>query len=258
MPDPEPTTVLEQRHGPVTVLTLDRPRQANALSVAVLEDLVTAFRLAEADPDTRVLVLTGAGRHFCAGLDLTETAPLPPGLDVGTGFAFLTKPIIAAVNGAAVGGGCELALACDFRYAASSAVLGLPEIRFGDLPGGGATARLAKVVGPSAAKRLIMTGERLPADRALGIGLVDRVVGADDLVAQALQFATELAARPLYALRAAKLLVDRSLDTDVATALAFEKQVTETMATPEQREEARAEAARQDATYARLLTPPPG
>lgn len=137
--------------------------------------------------------------------------------------------------------------------AKATATFALPEILFGELPAGGATARLAKVVGASQAKRLIMTGERLHAEHARRIGLVDDVHQPADLIPAAMAFANVLAARPSYATRAAKLLVDRSLDVDTATAQAFERQITRTMAGPEEKQRARDEAAASDPTYAQIF-----
>ena len=245
------STVLLQTVGAVSVLTLARPDKANALSNQLLSELGEAQVVAEADSRTRVVVLTGAGRHFCGGADLHDSSPRVPGLHLE--LDRLSKPVVAAVNGAAMGGGLELALACDFRLASDTARLGLPEITFGELPAGGGTARLARLVGPALAKRLVMTGETLSAVDAAAVGLVDGVSAPEDLMSDALRFAEQLAARPLYALRAAKLLVDRALDLDLASALVFERQVTATMASREEKELARREAAAGDPVYARIF-----
>lgn len=235
------------------VVTLDRPARANALDVALLLELQATLQQVQSDDRVQVVVLTGAGRHFSAGWDLTETAAVPAGAGFNDSLGAVTKPLVAAVNGAAMGGGCEIALACDFRFASGNATFGLPEIRFGELPAGGGTARLARVVGASRAKRLIMIGEPLDAEQAREIGLVDEVCAPAELMGEVLHFAGRLAERAPYALRAAKLLVDRSVESDLAVALAHEQQVTAAMATGAERAEARAQAAQQSGTYSRIF-----
>ena len=240
-----------ERRGSVALLTLNRPSKANALNVELLTALVDAQTEIQADDSIGAVVITGNGRHFSAGADLSDQAVLPAG--VGIGFDVLDRPIIAAVNGTAVGGGLELALACDFRFASANATFGLPEILFGELPAGGGTMRLARLVGIPAAKRLVMTGERITAEDARAIGLVDQVVEPDGVLESALNFAKQLAARPAYAIRAAKLLIDSSQDLDLASGLRMEQQVTRTMATPSEREHARQRAAADDPAYARIF-----
>lgn len=240
-----------ERRGSVALLTLNRPSKANALNVELLTALVDAQTEIQADDSIGAVVITGNGRHFSAGADLSDEAVLPAG--VGIGFDVLDRPIIAAVNGTAVGGGLELALACDFRFASANATFGLPEILFGELPAGGGTMRLARLVGIPAAKRLVMTGGRITAEDARAIGLVDQVVEPDGVLESALDFAKQLAARPAYAIRAAKLLIDSSQDLDLASGLRMEQQVTRTMATPSEREHARQRAAADDPAYARIF-----
>jgi enoyl-CoA hydratase/carnithine racemase len=161
--------------------------------------------------------------------------------------------VIAAINGPALGGGCELALTCDFRIMAADATIGLPEIRFGALPRGGGTARLPRLVGLSPAKRMIMTGEPLTATRALQIGLVDEVCEPGALTARVHDLASRLARAPDYALRTAKHLLDSAMTSDLPVALAREREVTRTMATREQRREARRLAAAREPAYARIF-----
>lgn len=246
-------TISLARHGATAVIALDRPQRANTLNVALLLELQTTLQRLQSDDQVRVVVLTGAGRHFCGGWDLTETTAVPDGAGFNTSLGAVSKPLIAAVNGAAMGGGCEIALACDFRLASDDATLALPEIRFGELPAGGGTARLAGVVGTSIAKRLIMTGEALTAEQARQVGLVDSTYPAAELMSQVLQFAGRLAERAPYAVRAAKQLIDRSVETDLATALVHEQHVTAAMATPQQRADARAHAAQSSGTYSRIF-----
>lgn len=246
--------VLIERIGEVGLLTLNRPDRANAIDTALRHGLRERVAEIAADQSIRAVVLTGAGRHFCGGADLRESAAdRAAGRRGPIGIDALPQPVIAAVNGTAFGGGCEIALCCDFRFMADDARIGLTEIRFGELPQGGGTARLPRLVGLGAAKRMIMTGDPVDAEQALRIGLVDRVLPRQDLLAEALAFAEYLAQRAAYALRTAKTLLNAALDTDLVTALAAERRLTAEMATPEQRSEARADASRKMAVYARIF-----
>ena len=218
---------VEPRDGGVTVLRLDRP-PANALSRALLEELAAAARSLATNPPGAV-VITGGDRIFAAGADITEFGGPEEAAVVGGHFrealdlvAGIPRPVIAAVNGYALGGGCELALACDLRVVADDAKLGQPEILLGIIPGGGATQRLARLVGPSRAKDLIFTGRQVPADEALRMGLVDRVVPAADVLDETLTWAGELARGPSVALAFAKQAIDDGLDTSLAGGLEIE------------------------------------
>jgi enoyl-CoA hydratase len=208
------------------VVTIDRPDALNALDVPTLSALHDRLEELAAQDSTRVLVLTGAGeKAFAAGADIKYMSGL--GADEakewgGLGHAVTTllesmpKPSIAAVNGFALGGGCELALACDIRYAASSAKLGQPEINLGIIPGWGGTQRLARVAGVGLAKELILTGRTIDADEALQRGLVAAVFEPADLMEQTLERARELASKSPLALAAAKSAVNRSLQDEHA------------------------------------------
>jgi enoyl-CoA hydratase/carnithine racemase len=253
----EPVVLLERRDR-VAVITLNRPTRANTLTTEVLEGLHEAQLQIAADRDVRVVLVTGAGRHFCGGADLREASspnppPRRPGLTIS--FDLIPQPTIAVINGAAMGGGCEVALACDFRYMAAEAKIGLPEIQFGALPLGGGTARLPRVVGWPMAKRLIMTGEHLTAARALEIGLVDGVAPGGSLMdAVHEELVQVLIRRAPYAVRTAKVLLDRALEVDLNTALAFERQLIPKMATDAERTAAREEAMADGDTYARIFS----
>jgi enoyl-CoA hydratase len=206
------------REGDVAVVTVDRQDALNALDVATLTDLRDRLRELAEDDRSRVVVLTGAGeRAFVAGADIKYMS----GLDVAQAKAWgalgheagrlletMPKPTIAAVNGFALGGGCELALACDIRYASSRAKLGQPEIDLGIVPGWGGTQRLARVCGLGVAKELIFTGRTVDADEALRIGLVSAV--ADPVLDRALETARALAAKSSLALAVAKRLLNLS------------------------------------------------
>jgi len=217
----------------VVLLTLDRPKALNALDRASLEAL--AARLAEVAEDARVraLVLTGEGRAFAAGADIeqmrgfgaTEAGAFSRlGQRVFAALEDLAVPTLAAVNGYALGGGCELALACDWIYASQKARFGQPEVNLGILPGFGGTARLARRVGPAWAKELILGGEPVDAETALRIGLANRVFPPEELLDAALRAADTLAAKGPLAVAAAKRVLQQGQDADARTAQALEQE----------------------------------
>ncbi len=220
------------QEGPIALLRLERP-PVNALSAAVLRQLRGATEALRGRADVRAVVLTGAGKAFVGGADIAEMhrmdAAAARDYSVLGQAAFLAlerlpQPVIAAVNGYALGGGCELALACDIRLAAERAVFGLPEVGLGVLPGFGGTQRLPRLVGPGKAAEMIFTGEPLDAAAALRIGLVNRVVGAEELVPEALRLAGLIATRSPVAVRLAKkaLRVGAAVDLQSGTALEAE------------------------------------
>jgi enoyl-CoA hydratase len=197
------SVVTGERRGAVLLPTLNRPERLNAINRAVLAAFDEWCRRAADDPDIRVIVLTGAGdRAFCAGADVMELRDLSEdtayefmryGQGVFARIEQLPKPVLAAINGHALGGGCELAMACDQRYAAEGARLGQPEIRLANLPGWGGTQRLPRLVGPARAKELIFTGEPIDAATASAIGLVNRVFPGTELLPAVLTLASQLA-----------------------------------------------------------------
>ena len=204
------------RHGRVALLTLDRPDRLNAIGSDTVAELHAHLDLIESDPDLRAIVVTGAGRSFSAGADITELDLLQTGSDFGRFVKGLTdafdrlaacpKPSVAAINGLAFGGGLELALACDLRLAVPNARLGVPEVKLGLLPGAGGSQRLARMLPAAVAKHLLMTGLSLPVDDAHRFGLLNAV--HDDVLAAAMQLAASLADGPPRAIAAAKQLVD--------------------------------------------------
>ncbi|KUL33470.1 enoyl-CoA hydratase [Streptomyces sp. NRRL F-4489] len=224
------TVHLEAEDG-VGTIRLDRPPM-NALDVATQDRLRELAEEAGRRDDIRAVVIWGGEKVFAAGADIKEMQAMDhPAMvvrakalqDSFTAVARIPKPVVAAVTGYALGGGCELALCADFRIAADNAKLGQPEILLGVIPGAGGTQRLARLVGPSKAKDLIFTGRHVKADEALAIGLVDRVVPAAEVYAQAHAWAARLAAGPALALRAAKESVDAGLETDIDTGLTIER-----------------------------------
>jgi enoyl-CoA hydratase len=225
---PDPFVTVERRPDGVALVRLDRPK-ANALSGAVLGQIFAAATELCDDPPGAV-VLWGGRRIFAAGADIVELDGAGAGA-VGANFtsalgalARVPRATIAAVNGYALGGGLELALACDFRVCAEDAKLGLPEVQLGVLPGGGGTQRLPRLIGSSRAKDLIMTGRHVPAGEAEAIGLVNRVVAPDEVLASALAWAAEFARGPLVAHGLAKWAIDRGLDGTLADGLATEQE----------------------------------
>jgi enoyl-CoA hydratase/carnithine racemase len=216
----------------VATLRLDRPKM-NAISLQVQAELRAACAEATERDDVRAVVVYGGERLFAAGNDVAEMSEMSYAdmvkatrgvSQAATAIADIPKPTIAAVTGFALGGGCELTLACDLRFAAENATFGQPEILLGIIPGAGGTQRLARLVGPSRAKDLIYTGRFVKADEALAIGLVDRVVPAESVYDEALAWAKQFTGAAALALRAAKECIDRGLETDLATGLGIEQQ----------------------------------
>ncbi|WGL51198.1 enoyl-CoA hydratase-related protein [Nocardioides sp. BP30] len=214
----------------VATLRLDRPTM-NAISFQVQAELRAAAEAATASPEIRAVVLYGGERLLAAGNDVKEMAQLSyaemvdrsAGVQAAiTALAQIPKPTVAAVTGYALGGGCELSLAADLRFASPKAVFGQPEVLLGIIPGAGGTQRLARLVGPSRAKDIIFTGRFVDAEEALAIGLVDRVV--EDPYAEALTWARQFAQAAPYAVRAAKEAIDSGLASDLATGLEIERQ----------------------------------
>jgi enoyl-CoA hydratase len=241
----ERVVLIEVAEG-IATLTIDRPEKRNALNAAVRREIIEALDALREDDAARVIVLTGAGgKAFVAGADIGEFAQRTPieqravmeerrVFDV---VAEYPKPTIARINGFALGGGCELALACDIRIAARSARLGQPEVRLGILPGGGGTQRLPRLVGYGQALRLILTGDMIGAEEAAQLGLVDIVVDDDALDSRTREIAGAMAAHSPVTLRLAKAAVRASLETPLAAGLAYERELFITAFASEDRTE---------------------
>ena len=230
--------IILEKHAPIAVITIDRPKVLNALNAATIAELSEAFEQAAADPAVRVILLTGAGqKSFVAGADISELAAV----DEAAGRAYsvqgqklfrrietLGKPVIACINGFALGGGCELAMACTLRVAAEGARFGQPEVKLGVIAGFGGTQRLPRLVGRGAALKMLLTGAMIPASEALRIGLVDEVVASDpsnqlgQLMERAKALAKEIAANAPIALERTLIAVDSGLDMSLDDGLAEE------------------------------------
>lgn len=221
--------------GGVTVLTLNRPETLNSWNQKMRDEMRDAVRDLAADDSLRVLVITGEGRAFSAGEDVRGMQDLAAAdtrsfrrvarniHNVFDELEAIEIPVIAAINGVAAGGGLELALSCDFRLAADTARLGFPETNVGLIPGSGGCSRLVKLVGIAKAKRLVMTGEMVPAQQALAIGLVEEVAPADQLMSRAMELARKLAAKAPLALGLAKVVLNGCANVDPHTGRNFER-----------------------------------
>jgi len=248
--------------GDIAILRINRPEALNAMNVDVISELSKMLDILAADDSIKAVVITGAGeRSFCAGADISYMVNIDPmqaeryatsAQDVINRIDRLEKPVIAAVNGFALGGGCELAMACDIRIASSNAKMGQPEVTIGIPPGWGGTQRLTRLVGPAKAKELIFTGKMITADEAYPIGLVNKVIslGSDDklppeapkgdtvkekerasevakilnkkLMDECIALAKEIAKNSFVAVKVSKKLINRGMDTDLETGLRLE------------------------------------
>jgi len=228
-------TLIYEKAGSVSTLTLNRPDKMNALNPELFDELLVAMKAINEDDEVRALILTGAGRAFCAGADLGMIQNL--GKDnfmpkfrrliqkvqaVTNAIEGLEKPVIGAINGPAIGGGLDIAIACDLRIASDKAVFSEAFIRLGLVPDMGATFRLPRLVGIARAKEIILTGDTITATEAEKIGLVNRVVPADKLMEEARKWAEKLAAGPPLAIKAAKQLINNAASTNLHSALADE------------------------------------
>jgi enoyl-CoA hydratase len=229
--DMEFKNLIIQREGNIRIVKINNPQSMNALNSEVLAELDQAFSEIEKDPETSAVILTGEGRAFVAGADISQMSTMnaAQGKDFGVQgskvfrkIELLGKPVIAAINGFALGGGCELALSCDIRIASSKAKIGQPEVGLGITPGFSGTQRLPRIVGEGRAKELIYTAKAITADEAFRIGLVNRVVEPEQLMDEALALAKTIAKNAPIAVRLSKEAIGRGMQTDIDTAIAIE------------------------------------
>lgn len=224
--------VILERDDGIAIITINRPKVLNALRTDVLRDLREALIECENDDAVKVVIITGAGdRAFVAGADIGEMSELDPikakafsefGNSVFLYIEKMSKPVIAAINGYALGGGCELLMACDIVIASEKAKIGQPEVKLGIPPGFGGTQRMARLLGKMKAKELIFTGDMIDAQEALRIGLVNKVVPSEKLMEEAKNLARTIASRGQIAVRMAKQLINEGIDVDLETGLSLE------------------------------------
>ncbi|MCP4023316.1 MAG: enoyl-CoA hydratase [Desulfobacteraceae bacterium] len=224
--------LLTQKKNQAVILTLNRPKVMNCLNFDLLYALKKEIDDLQYDNDTRCVIITGAGeKSFCAGADLKERATLSQDevkkfiltiRDLLTTIQNLNKPVISAVNGVALGGGTEVALASDIRIASENASMGLTEARLAIIPGGGGTQRLPRIIGVAKAKELIFTGRRVDAQEALSIGLVNKVCAPEALLDECMKMADMIGETGPIAVEMAKYAIDKGIETDLATGLAIE------------------------------------
>ena len=250
--------ILTEKKGPVGLVTLNRPKALNALCAALMQELTAALDAFEADNDVRVIVITGSDKAFAAGADIKEMAA-KTFMDAYK-EDFITrdwervtrcrKPVIAAVAGYALGGGCELAMMCDFILAADTAKFGQPEITIGTIPGAGGTQRLTRLIGKSKAMEMCLTGRMMDAAEAEAAGLVARVIPAADFMAEVMKTAEKIASFSAPAAMMTKEAVNRALETTLAEGLRFERRLFHaTFASADQKEGMQAFAEKRPARF---------
>ncbi len=236
--------ILTRSEGRAGVVTLNRPKALNALNAALMGELVDALRTFDADPQIGCIVITGSDKAFAAGADIKQMANAgavemldSPFIAAWDALAAVRTPLVAAVSGWCLGGGCELALACDLLIASESALFGQPEINLGVIPGAGGTQRLTRAVGKAVAMDMILSDRRLSADEALRFGLVSRVAPVEGYLALALEVAQAIASKPPVALRLAKEAVNAAFETTLAEGVRTERRLFSLLfATEDQKE----------------------
>ena len=221
-----------KKDGNIGILSINRPDALNALNSEVLRELNEAVDVIENDADIHILIITGEGRAFVAGADIGEMKDMDSaaarefaklGLSTFRKIELMEKPVIAAVNGFALGGGCELSMCCDIRIASEKAKFGQPEVGLGIIPGFAGTQRLSRLIGLGKAKELIYTADMIDANEAYRIGLVNKVVSKEDLMEEVLKLANNILAKGQLAVRFAKASINRGIETDIETGMAIER-----------------------------------
>jgi enoyl-CoA hydratase len=240
-------TILYEKGEGIAVITLNRPKSMNALNSQLFRELDHVLAEIDGDEEVKVVILAGAEKFFAAGADITEIGQIATPVDahrflkdvqaVFNRIEDLEKPVIAAVSGLALGGGCELTLACDLRIAADNATFGQPEIKIGVIPGAGGTQRLPRIIGITKAKELLYTGDFIDAQEAYRIGLVNKVVPAASLMEEARKMAGKIARQPGFALKITKIAVNGGMNMDMKSAMAYEARCFEILfSTADQKE----------------------
>lgn len=225
--------ILLKKEGNIGILTLQREEALNALNTQLLKELNEAIDHVNHDESIYVLIITGKGKAFVAGADISEMKDLSQlearefgslGIDLFRKIELMEKPVIAMVNGFALGGGCELAMSCDIRIASEKALFGQPEVGLGITPGFSGTQRLPRIVGLAKAKELIFTANNIDANEALEIGLVNKVVGKDELLEKTMEMAVKIASNGQLAVRYSKTAINRGIETDIETGISLERE----------------------------------
>ena len=240
-------TILYEKKEGIGTITLNRPKSMNALNSTVLKELGQVLSEIEEDNDVKVVIITGSEKFFAAGADITEIDKISTPIDAHSflkdaqiainRFEDLGKPVIAAISGLALGGGCELTMACDLRIAAENAMFGQPEIKIGVIPGGGGTQRLPRLVGVTKAKELLYTGDFIDANEAHRIGLVNKVVPVASLMDEARKMASKIARQPAVTLQMTKIAVNGGMNVDLKSAMAYEARCFEILFSTEDQKE---------------------
>ena len=215
----------------ITLITINRPDKLNAMNLSVMDEFITVLDSLEKD-SSKVIIITGAGQKaFSAGADIEYMSKIGSveaekyalrGHEVLNKIESIEKPVIAAINGYALGGGCELALACDIRFASSNAQLGQPEVTIGICPGWGGTQRLLRIIGPARAKDLIFTGRKIGAEEAHSMGLINKIFSTEKLISESKAYAKNISKNSSFAVGKSKMLVNRGMDTNLDTGLKLE------------------------------------
>lgn len=232
------------REDAVGIITLNRPKVLNALNLQLVDEVVAEMERLDQDPEIRVILLTGNEKAFAAGADISEMAD-PSAIEIMKRNQFavwdrisrITKPIIGAVSGYALGGGCELMMNCDIIIASETAMIGQPEIKLGVMPGAGGTQRLTRAVGVRKAMEMLLTGEPISAREALRYGLVNRVVPVESYLSEALKLAKQIAQQPPLAVQAIKKAVYKAADVPLQDALDYERNAFYLLLASEDRKE---------------------
>lgn len=240
-------TILYEKDEGIGIVTLNRPKSMNAISRLLISELDAVFGEIGDDSDISAVIITGNEKVFAAGADIKEIGMIHTPFDahafvikilsVFNKIENLSKPVIAAVSGLALGGGCELSMACDIRIAAENAMFGQPEIKIGVIPGGGGTQRLPRLVGIGRAKELLYTGDPIDAKEAFRIGLVNKVVPGASLMEEARKIAGKMIRQPEFALKITKMVVNEGINMDLSSALAHEARCFELLFSTEDQKE---------------------
>lgn len=239
-------TILYDKADGVGTITINRPKAYNAINFEMLKEFDHVLSDIEKDVEIKVGLIVGSEKYFAAGADLTEVSNIDSPvdayyyikrLDVLHRIERLDKPVIAAISGFALGGGCELSMCCDIRIAAENATFGQPEIKLGLIPGAGGTQRLPRLIGMSKAKELLYTGDSIDANEAYRLGLVSKVVPVDSLMDEARTLALKIARQPGAALRATKIAMNGGIDMDIKSAIAYEARCFEILFSTEDQTE---------------------